>query len=431
MKKKAVVIGLMSMLIGGSLAYGAEEAPKPAPAPSPLQNVLAGANVDVYLGLFPFVEAAHVTGASAAPAAADRPTLMGALSYTDDDKPWRGRGTVSTSHLGFRGSIPITGDWKAIWQIESGVPVDGDASPSTLASRNSNVGVAGPIGTMFFGNWDTPYKWSSLQTAPLRFPTPGDYGNIIGNPGFGVPVTVTQSTKGGGAPKSDASFDRRQGNSLQYWSPNIQGFSARLAYSLDEGRNGSTAAFASAPKVMAGSLSYDSKMVTVRYAYERHEDYFGLSQIGGSAPSVTNDSSTDDGHKLAVIVNLGDTKISGIAERIAYRNDDTAAGKVDEYSRNAFYLYVMQKFGDGRAWASLGVADEGDCSVVGGGTCSTDGLGATQLSAGYAYTFNKNVEFFGLVYDLDNKESGSYSTGFSSAPGAKTIGAGVGMSMAF
>ena len=37
--------------------------------------------------------------------------------------------------------------------------------------------------------------------------------------------------------KPDASFDRRQGNSIQYWSPNIAGFTVRLAHSVNEGKD--------------------------------------------------------------------------------------------------------------------------------------------------------------------------------------------------
>jgi predicted porin len=58
-------------------------------------------------------------------------------------------------------------------------------------------------------------------------------------------------------------------------------------------------------------------------------------------------------------------------------------------------------------------------------------MGAGYWTAGYVYRFSKRTEVFVTYYRLDNKESGTYSpqpiVGASIAPGADTIGAGVGI----
>jgi predicted porin len=50
---------------------------------------------------------------------------------------------------------------------------------------------------------------------------------------------------------------------------------------------------------------------------------------------------------------------------------------------------------------------------------------------GYIYRFTKRTEVFAAYYRLDNRESGTYSpqpiVGASIAPGADTVGAGVGI----
>jgi hypothetical protein len=44
-----------------------------------------------------------------------------------------------------------------------------------------------------------------------------DYAAITGNPGMGVATPPRNSRAS--APSPTPSFDRRQGNSVQYWSP--------------------------------------------------------------------------------------------------------------------------------------------------------------------------------------------------------------------
>jgi predicted porin len=53
------------------------------------------------------------------------------------------------------------------------------------------------------------------------------------------------------------------------------------------------------------------------------------------------------------------------------------------------------------------------------------------MTLGYIYRFSKRTEVFAAYYRMNNKENGTYSTGpfvaAAPAPGADTVGAGVGM----
>jgi predicted porin len=53
------------------------------------------------------------------------------------------------------------------------------------------------------------------------------------------------------------------------------------------------------------------------------------------------------------------------------------------------------------------------------------------MTLGYIYRFSKRTELFAAYYRMTNKENGTYSpgpiVGAVIAPGADTIGAGVGM----
>ena len=288
---------------------------------------------------------------------------------------------------------------------------------------------------MLLGQWDTPYKFISLPINPFRAGYVFDYTTIMGNPGLGVPATTTQFQRVGAKP--DAAFDKRAGNSVQYWSPNMGGFQARLGWSVDEGATNPTATTVTIrPQIWSAALMYDVGGLSLRYAYEQHDDYFGLSALGTVAGSTapgtfTNASSKDRAHKIVAIYRIGNTRLAGSFEELTYRNDDSAADAMREYKRKAWYAMIEQRFGNHSVWLSAGEAQDGSCSRVGAAACSTANMGARYLTLGWIYRFSKRTEIFAAYYKLDNRESGTYSpqpvVGASVAPGADTVGAGVGM----
>jgi predicted porin len=396
-------------------------------------SAFAQSEVVVYgLGM-PFLESVRTTGATGA-APANRPSMISAGAYTGLNDPARERISVGTSALGFRGSESLGGDLKLVWQLESGFQIDQNTGPG-LGARNSKAGLAGKWGEVFFGQWDTPYKFVSLAMSPIRAGYVFDYTAMMGNPGLGVPATTTQFTRIGAKP--DAAFDKRAGNSVQYWSPRFAGFSFRLGWSVPEGKTTATATAPEiAPQILSGTLMYDVGGLSVRYAYEQHDDYFGLSQLvntaGTSAPGTNaNGSSKDRAHKVVAIYKLGSARLVGSVEELDYRNDDSLAGAIRQYKRRAYYALADYTIGNNVLWLSYGQAQDGSCGRVGGAACVTSGMGARYYTAGYIYRFSKRTEVFAAYYRMDNRESGTYSpqpiVGASIAPGADTVGAGVGI----
>jgi len=392
----------------------------------------AHAEVVVYGVAMPFLEEVKSTGATQG-VPGERPTMVPAAAYTGINAPSRARMTSGTSQLGFRGSEQLGADLKLVWQLESGFQIDENVGPG-LGARNSKVSLQGRWGEVMLGQWDTPYKFISLPINPFRAGYVFDYTAIMGNPGLGVPATTTQFTRVGAKP--DAAFDKRAGNSVQYWSPKVAGFSARLGWSVDEGRTadaGSTVGIR--PMIWSAALMYDLGTLSVRYGYEQHDDYFGLSALsaaGSSAVAATaNRSSKDRAHKLVALYRMGSTRIAAAAEELRYRNDDTLAGALGEYKRRAYYGIVEQFFGASSVWGAYGRAEDGSCSRVGGAACSTRGQGANYWALGYIYRFSKRTEIFAVYYRLDNRESGTYSpqpiVGGTISPGADTVAAGIGL----
>jgi predicted porin len=182
-------------------------------------------------------------------------------------------------------------------------------------------------------------------------------------------------------------------------------------------------------------VGYTNGGLTLRYAYEQHNDYFGLAQLGGTGPSASNASAKDAGHKLVAIYRFGNAKLVAAYDMLSYKTDETAAG-VNEYERDSFYLLAEQAFNKHHVWITYGSADKGSCTLV-GGSCSTNGLGSTQTALGYLYRFDKHTDVYAGYYKLSNDDSASYAVfppiagPGNTAPGADTTGFGIGMLYSF
>src|SRR5215475_6893741 len=162
--KSPVSLPVVLALAGASL-FPRVVAGQPAPEePMPL--------VEIYGTLLPFLEVAHTTGATAPGMFTPNMTgasQVGAAAYTGINSPARGVMDPGTSNIGFRGGIELMPNLSVVWQIESGIPVDGTGPANTWASRNSQIGLTGNWGTLFYGSWDTPYAWITRTTVdPIK-----------------------------------------------------------------------------------------------------------------------------------------------------------------------------------------------------------------------------------------------------------------------
>ena len=254
---------------------------------------------------------------------------------------------------------------------------------------------------------------------------------MTGNPGFNIPVVTTQG--GRATSRADATFIRRQGNSIQYWTPAWHGLSARLAAGLNESRTRASATEPGTnPWILSALASYDVGPLSVRYAYQMHLDYFGLSWLGGS-PGVTftNPSSRDDGHEIVAWVKLPTgTRLAGIAERLTYRTDEMTAGLVNSYQRDAILGAVQQRIGSAHAVGLIRLCHGWPVHDGGGWARTTNGLDGRQWSVGYTYSPAKTVDIYASVYELANGRSGTHGL-FPQVvpitPGSTTFAAGVGI----
>jgi len=398
--------------------------------------------VEIYGTLVPFLEYGHTTGATAA--GRYMPNVTGAsqvATYTGVNLSSRAAMDPSTSNIGFRGGVELMRNLSVIWQVESQIPIEGTGPANTWASRNSNAGITGNWGTLFFGSWDTPYTWTTRALVnPIRSGNVTDYNSIINNPGFGIASVTTQSTRANTS--ADAAFERRQGNIVQYWTPNFAGVSARFAYSVDEGRTTVPAPAPSvSPIVASGALAFDYGPIKLRQGLEVHYDYFGMSFQGGSMPATATDRSSTDWATKSVAqftssVPGFETRVIGVAEYLSYKNKDTVMNANNEHARWSFYGLIDQTLaGKHHLWVGGGKAMEGTCAKVGGAACITTGLSAIDTVVGYIYRPSKSTDFWAAAYRISNDFAASYTgsppLGAPPAPGSTIEAFGVGILYTF
>lgn len=306
------------------------------------------------------------------------------------------------SVLGFRGAEDLGGGLTVLFQIEGTLSPDtGAGSP---AARDTRVGLDGPAGTLFAGNWSMPYNTATSSLDPY-YPTTAGYMSIMGN-GAGATVNNTSDT---------ASFDRRQQNSVHYWSPVWRGVQLRVARSAAEERPASGAR----PYLTSSAVVYEQGNWYATGAWERHHAYQGPD-------------SSDTGAKLGAAYRFGTTRLAVIGEQLRY---ETTTGTLRRQS-----AYVSVTHQAGRHAVKLGVARAGDgkgSAAAGtrvGQVRKGADTGATHYTAGYDYTFSKRTSLFVFYTHLKNQRNAAVDfaiNGLAPAAGATLKGASLGLRHSF
>ncbi|MBL0121265.1 MAG: porin [Betaproteobacteria bacterium] len=242
-----------------------------------------------------------VVGATFAPAvmaqSANPVTLYGrvwvmanSLKADGGATPLSSRTTVAdnSSLIGFRGTEDLGGGLKAFFQIESAAGPD--AGGGSFASRNSGVGLQGGFGSVVLGRWDSPMKLSAIFVDPFGQNTIGAQNTLI----------------------NSGDFNRREINSVQYWSPNIAGFSARVMYGANEGKTATAN-----PHSLGFSLDYATGPFRINYANQKHTDYRGATVTAGVVEKQQNLSASAVFGPIKIAALTQKAKLSGLTDRKA------------------------------------------------------------------------------------------------------------------
>lgn len=422
-------------------AKPAETAPAPAPAPAAAPAAAAKSGVPTVQVYGTFNVNFQNTKAAGATNPAENIRARNALS-------------VDSSNVGVKGALNVNEWVGAVYQCETSATLDGPTF-SGICNRNSRIGVNGTWGTLFYGNWDTPFKAATYGTKaddPFLSTDVFEYANIMGSPGFNTRSVAWVAGTPSNAASSATGFDLRVGNSVAYHSPKYMGLSGKLQYSANEFMNNTGTVN---PELYSAVVNWDYGPFSVLGTVEVHDDGFGLVVMNGAtrafnattANTVTGPGgaarSEKDiawrvgaGYELASPI--GATTVSALFEELRYKQNHAAGGQVKEYNRQAWQVALKHRYGDHELRARFNQAEPGSCTVV-NGPCSTAGYGAYMYAVGYGYYFAKSFQAYVSYVDLVNRKNAQYTfatAGATAIAGSTPKGAdpralGVGLRLAF
>lgn len=328
------------------------------------------------------------------------------------------------SYLGFRGERKLgsTG-LKGIWQLEQSIEIDTGNSDATFSNRNSFLGLAGGFGTVKLGHMDTIYKeYGQVESI---------FGLTSGN--FISPSNVLSQI--GVGSNSSARFHERASNTIQYQTPEFNGFQAGLQYAPDEAKNDVN--YTLNRELWSAGVKWEQGPLYLSAQYEVHKDFFGGSNNVTSSLSnaaTAGAHSKDTGIRFSVAYKLGNHQIGADVAKLKYTETGQAAGsKFEEYEHITWAVAVESKWGGPWRTAIEWVrGNEGSCKLT-IGDCSTTGLKGDLIGGGVAYDLDKQTFLYVLLAQLNNGPSARYDNWAASSParGADVTQGAVGMAYRF
>lgn len=354
---------------------------------------------------------------------------------------------VDSSNIGFRVKEDLGGGLNAWGQCE--ISMNFDSGGGAVCSRNAGVGLEGAFGNVFFGQWDTPHKQFGSIDVMGNTHIVSWGAAIMHSPGVNTAATTAGNGVGVGAAVNNSAtlvFDRRQQNTINYYTPNWSGFQIKAQYSADEEKQDDRVNLATGavtpgldPWLVSVSAAYDNGPLFIGASYEKHTDY-NNNPLGFAGLTTSND---DYSYQVAASYKFGNFKLSAAWDKLHYERDSNAflSGEVE---RDAFYVGASYTTGPHYFALSYAAADDWDCSGSGFLTVNParcNDTGADMYAAKYEYSLSKRTSVFVHYVQIDNDSQAQYNFGTNPltdanvsgavAPGADPEGFGVGVKHKF
>ena len=297
-----------------------------------------------------------------------------------------------SSMLVFKGREDLGGGMWAAFQIDTRFSPDLGA---IAASGNTNIQLGGNWGSVAMGRQDLHYGTAieSYKAYTLQ--------NILGNGLFaqvnGTTVAVTSRTP----------------NAVWYDSPNMSGFSVRVAGSSNIGGNegaGINAAGGTNPSDGAAwnlAVNYANGPIKAGYSY-----WASKNEGGKAATYATADQRGDTlqfGYAFPMGLNVG---LAWNKSRL-----DTTVG---ESSRTAWLLPVSYTFGNNQVAFTYAKAN----NLSGGFLANNSNTGAKAYTLAYSYMLSKRTNVGAAYTKLTNDSAATYNVFANGANGTAVTAAG-------
>ena len=324
------------------------------------------------------------------------------------------------SRIGVKGSEDLGNGMKVGYLIEWGVNMTGNNGNTDLSERNRAVTLSGDWGTMLWGKWDTPMKTLGRKV--------DIFGDRIGdNRNLNTFTTL----------------DARAENVVAYVTPNMNGFTATVAYSFDAvsserddngvqtgGQNSDSNAWSfnaiyNNGPLMAGVayVDYSEGTFSVPSTQVQPINYPTAAANGCWNSTTVNNCENESAWRAAGSYKIGDFKI------LASYTDISNANGLDGADTNIWTLGGTYTMGNNVIKVQYGVRDELDDWKDATGAKqinSGDETGADMWSVGLDHKFSKRTTVYAMYSTMSNDDrSNGTSWSVNSAEGqAGSNGAG-------
>jgi len=324
--------------------------------------------------------------------------------------PWVTRVSSNSSRIGVRGTESLGGGLNAIFQIESGLTFDtgiasGTSGTGSLGSRETFVGLQGPWGKAYIGNF----------LAPLD-----DLHGIFGNvPTFLTSILSTANIWAQGTlTKGQGGFDARLANSARYDSPSWNGltFSGQVALAdnsgvassaADGGNTGNQSQTLRHAYVLGANALYNNGPWQAGVGYEGNVKYRCINCFDWN---VT----------VAGAYNFGIVRLGAVYQRVSYDIGGVNGYEIGTLTNNFWGVSLTAPVGPGVVYGFYGNAAKGHGSAPSGsrvgGLASGDNTASWQGEVSYTYPFSKRTSVYAGWTKLYNQGNASYTFNINSYP---------------
>ena len=297
---------------------------------------------------------------------------------------------------------------------------------SDFCNRNSKISLSGSFGEIMFGQWLLPYnEMVAAWVDPFYDAGADSHTSLMGNIGYG-----STGFYNGSFGASD-SFNRRQEEIVQYFSPNMNGVTFRVATTNANGgdeqaSSGVVGTGELDPRIWSMGVAYETTLASgdnlwLAATYQSHDEW--------AAVTHSCDDSDDKSYRLAgrYIKQWGagqSTQISAMWETLEYDWEgcttlaaaytDIATGSDVDVERDAFMVSAKQTFGNGFDMR-LSYMDADKLEVSGSDLNNSD---AKAYNIGMFYTMPAGTELRLTYSKVDNENASNYDFGIGGSNAA-------------
>lgn len=316
-------------------------------------------------------------------------TIYGAIKGAFENDKIKGHTSLNRvedygSRIGFKGSEDIGNGLKAIWQVESGVSLDGTSNSGDNSTgwgtRQSYIGLDGNFGAVLLGHLDGQLK-NHQEFDPWEY-------------GYGVNGLNTFTR-----------MDVRVKNAIAYQSPSFYGFDVLLAYSTavlgpeNRGNRGIASGFVKNQDTYASQVGLNYKHDSGWFAN------YGFQNIGNSRVNNDGDFKNSYQHRISggynannLLVVLAYQQLKGLG---ADYTENFGNLKSKEAALTAAYSFgaITPKFTYAKGW---------DLKGANSGNSKLENTGYDQFIVGVDYALSKRT-VAGISYGYQKFDNGIYT----------------------